>query len=148
MKENGFLGQLLKKKWMITIVVAILVCAVVIGVVVALNVDMPFKTSDNDAVLSTRLGDEETEVINAFSRRFQFLGEQYSIDRVILLGEGEYAAVLLELDSAKYRAVLENKDNEWVVIGVPAVVLYYEDFMEVPRDIIRAANNLGVKNNE
>ena len=148
MEENNSIRQLLKKKWVIITIIAVVVCIVVIGIVVALNANPPFKTSDNDATLSAQLGDEETEVVNAFNRRFQFLSEQYSINKVVLLGEGEYAAVLLELDSAKYRAVLEKIEGEWAVIDVPAVVLYYEDFEEVPREVIRAANDLGVEDNE
>lgn len=149
MESDDLVRQFLKKNRVAIIIGTVLIgLIVVVGVIVAINTNLPFKTSDNDAALSDQLKTEKVEVVGAFNKKFQFLYDRYKIKKVVLMGEGEYAVLLLELDSANYRAILEKKDEEWTVIGVPAVVLYYWDYPEVSKDVIRAANDLGARDDE
>lgn len=149
MEGDNLTKQFSKKNWVIIAIIMAVVCAVAIIVaVVVINANPAFKTSDNNVGLLNQLENEESEIVEVFNKRFHFLNGRYKIDRVVLLGEGEYAAVLLELDSTKYRAILEKSSSGWVVMGVPAVVLYYEDFPEAPVEVVRAINDLGVENDE
>ena len=131
------------------IVGAAIICLVaVIGVIIAINTNSSFRASNDGADLATQIESEKVKIADAFKRRFQFLNDRYRIEKIVLTNEGEYAVVLLELNSASYRSILRRENDKWTVVGVPAVVLYYEDFQEIPRDVVRAANDLGSGKNE
>lgn len=85
--------------------------------------------------------EEAANVEQAFDTRFAFLADKYLIDKVVVL-DGEYAAVLLSIDSLTYRSVLRKENGNWVVVYFPEVVLTYKDFSEIPRDIIKSINQL------
>lgn len=141
--DNGGKGILKVNKMAIIIGVVIIGLAVIVGVIVMLNVNPAFKTSNNDEALLAQSNGERAKIADVFNKRFQFLDGRYRIEDIVLMNEGEYAVVLLELNSASYRSILRKDGDEWGLIGVPAVVLYYEDFQDVPKDVVRAANDLG-----
>ena len=131
------------------IVGTVIICLVaIIGVIIAINTNSSFRASNDDADLATQIESEKVKIEDVFKRRFQFLNDRYRIEKIVLTNEGEYGVVLLELNSASYRSILRKENDKWTVVGVPAVVLYYEDFQEIPRDVVRAANDLRSGKNE
>ena len=147
MEQEDTIVSLLKKN-RIAIIIGVVVVGLILVIsgIVVKNINSPVKTSNNDSTLSNQLETEKGEIADAFNDRFEFLSDRYKIDRIVLVGAGDYATMLLETDSVSYRSILRKEDDGWIVVGVPSVVLYYDDFLEIPKEVVRVANDLGAEN--
>ena len=147
--EKMTMKELLKKYWIVVVCgVVALILIVAIAIVASNNAEKPFKTSDNDDTLSSQLDSEKLKITSAFDMRFLFLRSKYKIEKIALLGQGDFAVVILTLDYVEYRAIMAKEDGEWTVMDVPAIILYYYDYLTIPEEIVRAANNVRVSSDE
>lgn len=137
-----------KKKQIIAISLSIVLVVIVLIVVISVRIKPSFKTSENDSALSSQLKQEEDSIKNVFQTRFEFLNDRFTVEKVVLIHQGDYAALVVEEGSLYYKAIMVKGEDGWSVIGVPAVVLYYDDYPGVSRELVRAVNDLGVYDNE
>lgn len=99
-------------------------------------------TSETSSHLRRRLKSEQSAIEDAFSSRFNFLSDEYSIDKVVLLDRGNSAALLLTLNNVTYRALLVKTDNSWSPVDLPYPVLSYANFPDNSELLIKTINNL------
>lgn len=127
----------------------ILVVAIMVALIVHNLNNSDLRTSENDEHLAKQLEAEREEIERAFQKRFEFMYDEehyMTIGKIALLDDGRYAGILVVPNIVSYRAVLVKDGDGWSVVGVPAVVLYYGDFPEVPEEVIRQINSLEVEN--
>lgn len=99
-------------------------------------------TSETNASLNRHLESERPSIEEAFTSRFNFLSDQYKIQKVVLLNKGSFAAILLYLNDVPYRTLLQKQNDTWSVIDLPYPVLSYFNFPNIPESIIDTINNL------
>ena len=146
MENNKTMMFLKRHQKLVVVVVVLLVVVVVIAIIVGTSRDKMIRTYENDDVLSAQLEEEKSAIVDTLNQRFKFMYNQYQIKKVILLDQGNYAVALLDVDSVIYRVAFAKEDGKWSVVGIPAIVLSYDDYPDVPRDVIREANNMEVEN--
>lgn len=130
----------------LALVGAIILLTIIIIITIAPSwfTEQQFQTSENDTKLSTQIESEEGQLRSAFNQRFLFLKDSYTINKIVLLGDGNYAAVISTMESLVYRAIMAKEADGWKVRGLPSAVLFYEDFNGIPREVIKAINDLEV----
>ena len=132
-----------KRRRIIAVSVGLVLALVVVAVVVSV---VRFFSDKNEKELSSQLEIERGAIEETLKERFRFMDYLFDVEDVILLEQGKKAAVLLNVAPAvKYRAILAKDDGEWSVLGLPDIVLYYDDFPDVSRDVIRVANDMRAK---
>ena len=143
--QNSFMQKINSKTLAI---IGMLILLVILAFIVLNSLKLFFvqsTTSENNNYLASRLETEDSKINEAFSKRFDFLKDYYNINKIVLIGNENYAAVLVSLDSTTYKALMVKNDDTWAAVGIPAVVLFYEDFENIPQDIIKTINNLEVE---
>ena len=122
--------------------ITLLIIIIIITIAPSWFTEQQFQTSENDTKLSTQIESEEGQLRSAFSQRFPFFKDGYTINKIVLLGDGNYAAISLTMESLVYRAIMTKEADGWKVRGLPSAVLFYEDFDGIPREVIKAINDL------
>ena len=143
MDEESKVKQILKKKAWVIIGAIILFLIIAIIIIFQFNTNK-FPTSRNDSGLASQLETEQDQIIDSFKQRFSFLKNTYNIDKVILIKDSNHAVILLTLDLTKYKALLVKNNDTWSVKGLPSAALSYDDFADIPRDIVKYINDLEV----
>ena len=88
--------------------------------------------------------DVESAVAAALDENLSFYSPdvEYQIGDIYMVADG-YAVVMLDVDGVSYRALMNNANGNWGVLSYPRIVFSYEDFLEVPEEILKKANEVG-----
>jgi len=103
---------------------------------------------------------ERAGIIAVIDSNLTIVDGQFAVDEIKLLGTGQYSVVRLRveqripidtfdgsaaslIDEEAYRIILgKNENNRWQLVATPKIVFSYAELPEIPRPVIRAANDL------
>ncbi len=128
---------------LIIIIVGFIACIITIVIFLVSQENFAkYQTSDDNSQLQSKLDNEYYNIASTIARRYSFLNDAFQLEHIILVGDGDYAIALLSIDGSTYRALLQETTDGWKIHNYPAIVLTYADFPEVPKEIIKIANDL------
>ena len=86
----------------------------------------------------------ESAVAAALDENLSFYSPdvEYQIGDIYMVADG-YAVVMLDADGVNYRALMNNNGDGWGVLSYPRIVFSYEDFLDVPEEVLKKANEVG-----
>ena len=128
--------QMSRRTW--NVLISLLFGAIVILAVVLIW--MMFGNNGPSAVPQ----DEESNIVAVLEENLGFYSPdiEYAVGRIYMVADG-YAVALLDVGGVNYRALIHNSDDGWKVLSYPRIVFSYEDFPEVPDEIVKRANEVG-----
>ena len=134
----------LTKKQLIVAIITFLSISVIALLAIIKPEDI-VTTSDTDNGLKQILGQEEGKIRAAIANKYAFLEDKMTIKEVLMIHDSRHAAVIVEVESVKYRASLSQKDNQWQLDGRPDIFLSYDNYPDTPAEIIKTINRLEIK---
>lgn len=128
--------SLKKTKWIGAIIILILVVVLIIVLIPKGNTD--------ENVAQVVPDEEKTKIVSVLDENLK----RYSADVSYKIKESYsvndyYAVVLLDVDGVTYRALMFKDEGNWSVLSYPRLVLSYDDFTEVPEEVLNYANLIG-----
>ncbi len=93
--------------------------------------------------LDQLLPGEERAIKTAIEQQFPMAIRSYPVQVVWLFERGETAGVVMGSEDGSgdvYRAVLKKKGNAWAPVRTPELVLYREDYKDVPLNVLTTIN--------
>lgn len=86
----------------------------------------------------------ESDITIALEESLKFYSPdvEYQMGDIYMVADG-YAVVMLDVDGVNYRALMNNNGDGWGVLSYPRIVFSYEDFLDVPEEVLKKANEVG-----
>lgn len=93
--------------------------------------------------LNTMLVQQKGPIVAALNAKFPTLTQYYSVDKVELYKQGEWAGVLLKPLSSTYdpvRLILNETGGKWAVVNQPAIMVLGSLYKNIPPDVASSVN--------
>lgn len=129
--------QISKQAW--NVVISILFVAIVVLVISFVGILI---SNGSDSRKAPQEVESDITIALEESLRFYSPDVEYQIGDIYMVADG-YAVVMLDVDGVNYRALMNNDGDGWEVLSYPRIVFSYEDFLDVPEEILKKANEVG-----